>query len=86
MKSPIGNLKIFFIVFLFFIGIHSAYADATQSPAFKLKAKSALLINAVSGQIVFEQDADKRMPPASLTKLMTLCIALDAVDNGYISM
>ena len=61
---------------------NTAFADLP----FKVKAKSAVLINAVSGQIVYEHGADKQLPPASLTKLMTLYLALEAVDNGYVEM
>lgn len=47
-----------------------------------LKAKGALLMDADSGQILYEQDADARWYPASVTKVMTLLLALEAVEEG----
>ncbi|MCP4717559.1 MAG: D-alanyl-D-alanine carboxypeptidase [Deltaproteobacteria bacterium] len=58
---------------------------AAPKDSFTVKAKAAVLINVASGQTIFEQNADRRIPPASLTKLMTLYVAYDAVDNGYVS-
>jgi D-alanyl-D-alanine carboxypeptidase (penicillin-binding protein 5/6) len=51
-----------------------------------VKAKAAVLINVNSGQVVFEQNADIPIPPASLTKLMTLNLAFDAVEEAFISL
>jgi len=62
-------------------------ASAAGPPApFELKARSAVLMNAVSGQIIFEQDPDARIAPASLAKLMTLYIAFDAVRDRQASL
>jgi len=41
-----------------------------QAP--KLKATGFIMMDAASGRILAEKDSDKRMPPASLTKLMTM--------------
>lgn len=49
-------------------------------------AASAILMDASSGQILFEKDAHKRLPPASVTKLMTLLIAVEAVENGRVKL
>jgi len=60
-----------------------------QQPVFtpsapKLSANSYILIDATSGKILAEKDADKRVPPASLTKLMTLYIVSSALKSGEI--
>ncbi|KKM08893.1 hypothetical protein SY88_22495 [Clostridiales bacterium PH28_bin88] len=47
-----------------------------------LKAKGVILMDADSGQILYEQDADARWYPASVTKVMTLLLALEAVEEG----
>lgn len=44
-----------------------------------IQARAALLANLGTGKILYERDADRRIPPASLTKIMTLFLALDAV-------
>ena len=47
---------------------------------------AAMVMDARSGQILFEQNADTRLHPASLTKMMTLYIAFDAIERGEISL
>ncbi len=49
-----------------------------------LLARSAILVEARSGAILFERNADDPLPPASLTKLMTLHIALERIDEGLL--
>jgi len=85
------NKKSCFSVLLysvFFIISSMSYASANTDSLlpFKVKAKSAVLINVNSGQVVFEQNADVPIPPASLTKLMTLNLAFDAADDAFISL
>jgi serine-type D-Ala-D-Ala carboxypeptidase (penicillin-binding protein 5/6) len=50
-----------------------------------LHARSAILLEAVTGTVLFQQDADLPIPPASLTKLMTLHIALSEIEAGRLS-
>ena len=62
--------------------------DASQEvivsadPSFSVAAKAALLIDLNTGRTVYEQDADERVYPASLTKIMTCLLAL---ENGNLS-
>lgn len=49
-------------------------------------ARAALLVDAQTGQILFEHNAEAPMPPASLTKLMTMRLALQAVHSGRVKM
>ncbi len=52
-----------------------------------LSAPSVLLMEAKSGTIIYEKDANKQMPPASITKIMTLLFLIfDALDAGKISL
>ncbi len=51
---------------------------------FKVKASAAVLMNVKSGQVLCSQNPDSLLAPASLTKIMTLYLAYDAVDNGYV--
>ena len=44
-----------------------------------LPARSAILVNLDSGRVLYEKNADSPIPPASLTKIMTMYLALDAV-------
>ncbi len=51
-----------------------------------INAKGYVLLDANSGYVIAQKNADKRMPPASLTKLMSLYLAADALKNGQINL
>ena len=59
--------------------------DDTQ-PAVEVTAPSALLMEASTGTVIFEKDADTARPPASVTKVMTMLLIFDALANGSISL
>ena len=52
----------------------------------EISAPSAILIEAETGQILFEKDSHKQLPPASVTKIMTMLLVIEAVDSGQIKM
>lgn len=52
----------------------------------QVEAKSALLMEASTGRILGEQNADQALPPASVTKIMTLLLVMEAVESGVISL
>jgi len=47
---------------------------------------AAIVINAKSGEVLHEENADTRLHPAGLTKLMTLYVAFDALETGMIGL
>ncbi|MEM6662590.1 MAG: D-alanyl-D-alanine carboxypeptidase family protein [Pseudomonadota bacterium] len=49
-------------------------------------ARAALVIDITSGAILLEKEADRPLPPASMSKLMTLYMAFEALEQGLISM
>lgn len=51
-----------------------------------LQSRSAILVDATTGDILFEKDADIPIPPASLTKLMTMHVVLEAIAEGRTSL
>lgn len=51
-----------------------------------LDCKSAILIEANTGRVLYEQNADEALPPASVTKVMTLLLVMEAIDDGKISL
>ena len=63
-----------------------AYAveAATGQPV--LSAKSALLMDAKTGKVMFEYNADEKLPPASVTKIMTLLLVVEAIEAGDIGL
>ncbi|MFW6389686.1 MAG: D-alanyl-D-alanine carboxypeptidase family protein [Halanaerobiales bacterium] len=52
----------------------------------ELNAKSAILIETDTEQVLFEKNIDEELPPASITKIMTLLIAMEEVEDGNISL
>ena len=51
-----------------------------------VSAPSAILMETSTGQVIFEKDADKKRPPASVTKVMTLLLIFDALNEGKIKL
>ena len=49
-------------------------------------AKSAILIEPVSGTVLYEKNPDEKFAPASVTKIMTMLLAMEAIDSGKISL
>lgn len=62
--------------------IFSANAIFAAPP--QLDGKSAILMEASTGQILAEQNADEALPPASVTKIMTLLLIYDSISEGKI--
>ncbi|WP_261134800.1 D-alanyl-D-alanine carboxypeptidase family protein [Bacillus sp. Marseille-Q3570] len=55
------------------------------APDLQMEAESAILLDAETGKILFEKNADLMLPPASMTKMMTEYLVLEAIENGEIS-
>lgn len=49
-------------------------------------AKSGILIEESTGKVLFEKEADKKMYPASMTKIMTLLLVMDSLESGKIKL
>lgn len=52
----------------------------------QVAATSAILIDATTGQVLYEKEPHKRVPPASITKIMTMLIAMDEVESKKVSL
>ena len=71
--------RFFTFIFLLFISSNS-YAE------FDVKARTAILQDFLSGEILFEKDPDASIYPASMTKIMTSIIAFDLIKSGDLSL
>ena len=60
--------------------------QAYAMPALEIKAKAAVLVDADEGRIIFGQNEQEREYPASITKVMTALLTLEAVDAGKLSL
>ena len=75
--------KIFFIICCFFICsdfVNAKEENNNLSP----KAKSAIMIEASTGEVLYEYNADEKLAPASMTKMMSLLLIMEALDNNVI--
>lgn len=60
-------------------------AKAVNNVDLGLNCKSAVLMEASSGKILYEQNPDEALPPASVTKIMTLLLVMEAIEAGKVS-
>ena len=60
----------------------TAFIFAQPISAVAVSAGSAIVVEASTGRVVFEKDADSRRPMASTTKIMTALVALEAGDTA----
>lgn len=77
--------------FILFILLSAYFSSAIAAPALipappRVNAKAYLLIDHNSGHVLAERNADKKVEPASLTKLMTAYVVLYEIDRGGISL
>ncbi len=86
MKKLSVALALLMVMTLFF-GSSTAYA-AQYSPNFEETAEAVYMINLDTGTVVFEKNADERRSPASITKMMTMALALEMCPdpaNTYVT-
>ena len=79
----------FFSVFLLLIlavSLLTGPASAAEVPDPAIQAKAALLVDANTGRMVYGKNEHEELYPASLTKIMTALLTLEAVDSGQLSM
>ena len=88
MKKLKQNFCLALIIFtlLFLISPIPQKAYAEEDNMNNIEAKSALLMEPGSGSILYERNIDEKFAPASVTKIMTMLIAMEAVDSGKISL
>ncbi|GGE91079.1 penicillin-binding protein [Kangiella profundi] len=79
------TLKLLFAVVFIFFATNSAMA-AIQPGKPNVDARSYLLMDYDTGQIIMQDNADQKLPPASLTKMMTSYIIGDELHNGNLKL
>jgi serine-type D-Ala-D-Ala carboxypeptidase (penicillin-binding protein 5/6) len=63
-----------------------ATAAPAKAPPFDTPAEVAYLIDLSSGAVLLAKDADRRMPPASMAKMMTTNVAFELIKKGDLSL
>jgi len=56
-----------------------------EKPSLDIYGKGLVLIEASTGTVLYEENKDEKLPPASVTKVMTMLLIMEAIDKGKIS-
>ena len=77
--------KILCFLFLFFVGVMIVSAEETVSDLAP-NSKSAILLDATTGTILYKKNENERLAPASMTKVMSMLLIMEAIDGGSLSL
>ncbi len=80
MKQAISVLLLFALLALL-----PCRALAAAPYAAEVDARACILMDAKTGRVLFEKNADEALPPASVTKVMTMLLVFEAIDAGVLS-
>jgi len=64
----------------------NAANSSNSGPALAQNAVSAVVIDAESGTVIFEKNSHQKLPPASITKVMTMLLVMEAIDQGKLKL
>src|SRR5581483_3789442 len=79
-------LSVFLLTCFFVITIYHSQAVAKTPQDLAPNATSAVLMDASSGTVLFEKNSQNPLPPASITKVMTMLLVMEALDEGKIRL
>ena len=86
MNKYIKFLAMFLMLVISFSLLAPVYALDEGSDMIELNAKSAVLMDANTGTLLFEKNKDDKLSPASVTKIMTLLLVFEALEQGKIKL
>ncbi len=76
----------FWLILALLGGCGAARAEPLRDNELKISAPSAVLMEKETGELLYEKGAHERRPPASVTKVMTLLLIVEDVENGKIAL
>lgn len=82
MKKTVSYVLIFSLLLLCF----TFTSSATGEDAVTVTAKSAVLMDVATGQVLYSKNENERKFPASVVKIMPLLLVMEAIDSGKISL
>ena len=83
MKKLLSVILSIFLCALFTL---PAFCEENKTVLDSVTAKSCVLMDLDSGEILLAKNENEQLPPASITKIMTLILCFEAIDNGMISL
>lgn len=84
--SSILSLTLLFILSLLLLPNGNLAWAGEEGASMNIEAKSYLLMEPISGKILYENNVDEKFAPASVTKIMTMLLAMEAVDSGKVKL
>ena len=72
------------MLFLVLVSTFSPFKIKAENLNFAENAKSAIMIEASTGEVLFEKNSDEKLVPASMTKMMSMLLILEAIEKGII--
>ncbi|KHE67144.1 D-alanyl-D-alanine carboxypeptidase family protein [Halobacillus sp. BBL2006] len=85
MRKIIGLMLVLSVTFTLFQPMQSLAAEKNSTELVR-SAKSAILMEKNSGMTLYDKDANKKLPPASMTKVMTLLLIMEELDKGNLKL
>lgn len=79
-------LSLFLCVFLCGFLTLPAFSEEKNAILDSVTAKSCVLMDLTSGEILLAKNENEKLPPASITKIMTLILCFEAIDNGTLTL
>lgn len=80
------KIKICLLCMVYLFTVSVPVSAKTDVEELTLTARSAIVMEAQSGRIIYEKESEKALPPASVTKVMTLLLIFEALDAGRIKL
>jgi len=76
------------LAFMLLIAVSVPFASAEEEKNVQLaeNVKSAILIERDTGKVLYEKNSNEQLPPASMTKVMTMLLIMEALDEGKLTM
>ncbi len=71
--------KLFLIIVMFFLS-----ANLVKAEDLAPNSKSAILMEESTGSIIYEKNSDEKLTPASMTKVMSMLLIMEAIEDGVI--
>lgn len=78
-------VSIVMTILIAIIPMNISFANGDNAPL-SVSSKSAILMDVGSGQILYEKNSHDKLPPASVTKVMTMLLVCEALDSGKITL
>ena len=86
-ETPMKRFSVLFLTaVLLSAALPASHAAEGQAPALALSCASAVLMEKETGTLLYEQNSHEQLEPASVTKVMTLLLVMEALDSGRLSL